>query len=158
MSFAATHPEITVVGLRYCNVYGPRDSHKGARASMIYQLAKQIAKGNPRIFKNGEQKRDYIYVKDVVQANLLALNAKESCVVNCGAGEATSFNDVITILNQTMGFNRTPEYIDNPYADRYQNFTQCDMMRAKEKIGFVPQYHVREDIADYHQSGFLNFS
>lgn len=158
MAFAAAHPEMTVVGLRYCNVYGPRESHKGVRASMIYQLAKQMTKGNPRIFKNGEQKRDYIYVKDVVQANLLALDAKESCVVNCGAGEATSFNDVIAILNRTMGLNRTPEYIDNPYADRYQNFTQCDMTQAKEKIGFVPQYGVREGIADYYRSGFLNFS
>lgn len=158
MAFAAAHPEITAVGLRYCNVYGPRESHKGARASMIYQLAKQMTEGNPRIFKHGEQKRDYIYVKDVVEANLLALDTKESCVVNCGAGEATSFNDVIAILNQTMGLNRTPEYIDNPYADRYQNFTQCDTTRAKEKIGFVPKYSVREGIADYYQSGFLNFS
>ncbi len=158
MAFAAAHPEITVVGLRYCNVYGPRESHKGARASMIHQLAKQMTKGNPRIFKHGEQKRDYIYVRDVVSANLLALDAKESCIVNCGAGEATPFNDVIAILNQTMGLNRTPEYIDNPYADRYQNFTQCDMTRAKEKIGFVPKYSVREGIADYYRSGFLNFS
>ena len=93
-AFAAAHPEIKVVGLRYCNVYGPRESHKGARASMIYQLAQQMKKGNPRIFKAGEQKRDYIYVKDVVRANMLALEAKESCIVNCGSGTATTFNDL----------------------------------------------------------------
>ncbi len=157
MAFAAVHPEITVVGLRYCNVYGPRESHKGARASMIYQLAKQMAKGNPRIFKYGEQKRDYIYMKDVVEANLLALEAKESSVVNCGAGEATSFNEIIAILNKTMGLDRAPEYIENPYAARYQNFTQCDMSKAKEKIGFVPKYDVQKGIADYYESGFLSF-
>ena len=157
MAFAAAHPEITVVGLRYCNVYGPRESHKGARASMIYQLAKQMAKGNPRIFKHGEQKRDYIYVKDVVEANLLALEAKESSVVNCGAGEATSFNEIVTILNKTMGLDRTPEYIENPYAARYQNFTQCDMSKAKEKISFVPKYNVQKGITDYYESGFLSF-
>ncbi|MCL4391841.1 NAD-dependent epimerase/dehydratase family protein [Patescibacteria group bacterium] len=157
MAFAAVHPEITVVGLRYCNVYGPRESHKGARASMIYQLAKQMAKGNPRIFKYGEQKRDYIYMKDVVEANLLALEAKESSVVNCGAGEATSFNEIIAILNKTMGLDRAPEYIENPYAARYQNFTQCDMSKAKEKIGFVPKYDVQKGIADYYKSGFLSF-
>lgn len=157
MAFAAAHPEIRVVGLRYCNVYGPRESHKGPRASMVYQLAKQMAKGNPRIFKMGEQKRDYIYVKDVVRANLLALEARESVVVNCGAGEATTFNDLIAILNKTMGLSRTPEYIDNPYADKYQNFTQCDMSRAKEKLGFVPQYSVADGIADYFKSGFLSF-
>ncbi|HEY5220738.1 MAG TPA: NAD-dependent epimerase/dehydratase family protein [Candidatus Paceibacterota bacterium] len=155
MAFAALHPEITIIGLRYCNVYGPRESHKGARASMIYQLARQITKGNPRMFKTGEQKRDYIYVKDVVKANILALDAEESCVVNCGSGTATTFNDVVAILNNVMGLHRVPEYIDNPYADRYQNFTQCDMTLAKEKIGFVPQYTPEAGIKDYYESGFL---
>ena len=70
---------------------------------MIYQLARQMAKGNPRMFKAGEQKRDYIYVKDVVKANMLALDGKESCVVNCGSGTATTFNDVVAILNSVMG-------------------------------------------------------
>ncbi len=155
MEFAKNHPEMTVVGLRYCNVYGPRESHKGARASMIYQLAQQMAKRNPRIFKNGEQKRDYIYVKDVVLANMLALNTKESCVVNCGTGRATSFNDVIAILNKVMGANRMPEYIDNPHASRYQSFTQCDMTLAKEKLGFVPEFGIEKGIEDYYKSGFL---
>jgi ADP-L-glycero-D-manno-heptose 6-epimerase len=154
-AFAAKHPGIKVVGLRYCNVYGPREWHKGPRASMVHQLAKQMVQGNPRIFKNGEQKRDYIYVKDVVRANLLALKAKESCIVNCGAGQATSFNDVIAILNKTMGLSRTPEYIDNPYADRYQSFTQCDMSLAKEKLGFVPEYGIEEGIADYFKNGIF---
>jgi ADP-L-glycero-D-manno-heptose 6-epimerase len=155
MAFAAAHPEIKVVGLRYCNVYGPHESHKGSRASMIYQLAQQMLKGSPRIFKDGEQKRDYVYVRDVVKANMLALGAKESCVVNCGAGEATTFNAVIAILNDVMSLQRVPEYIDNPYADRYQNFTQCDMTLAKEKLGFVPEYGPEKGIKDYYESGFL---
>jgi ADP-L-glycero-D-manno-heptose 6-epimerase len=154
-AFATAHPGMRVVGLRYCNVYGPRESHKGARASMIRQLAQQMAKGNPRMFKMGEQKRDYIYVKDVVKANMLALEAKESCVVNCGSGTATTFNDLVVILNNVMGLQRVPEYIDNPYADRYQNFTQCDMTRAKEKLGFVPEYTPEIGIKDYYESGFL---
>ncbi|MFH1282365.1 MAG: NAD-dependent epimerase/dehydratase family protein, partial [bacterium] len=81
MNFAKEHPDVIIVGLRYCNVYGPREDHKGKRASMIYQLAQQMINGNPRIFKYGEQKRDYIYVKDVVTANMLAAKAKESCIV-----------------------------------------------------------------------------
>ncbi len=155
MAFASAHPDMSVIGLRYCNVYGPRESHKGSRASMIYQLARQMMKGNPRIFKDGEQKRDYIYVKDVVRANLLALGAQKSCIVNCGAGESTTFNNVITILNKAMNLNRVPEYIDNPYADRYQNFTQCDMTLAKEKIGFIPEYSIEKGIEDFYKSGFL---
>ncbi len=149
------NPGVTVVGLRYCNVYGPRENHKGMRASMIYQLAQQMKTGNPKIFKNGEQKRDYIYVADVVRANLLALAAKESCIVNCGNGRATSFNDIIKILNKTLGLNRKTEYINNPYADRYQSFTLCDMSLAKEKLGFVPEFDIEKGIADYCKSGFL---
>ncbi|MFH1134394.1 MAG: NAD-dependent epimerase/dehydratase family protein [Nanoarchaeota archaeon] len=155
MAFAKAHPGVTVVGLRYCNVYGPGEAAKGKRATMIYQLAQQMLKGNPRIFKHGEQKRDYIYVKDVVTANVLGLKAKESCVVNCGAGEATSFNDIVAILNEVLGLKRKPEYIDNPYIDRYQNHTQCDMSLAKQKLGFVPQFPIRKGIRDYFENGFL---
>jgi ADP-L-glycero-D-manno-heptose 6-epimerase len=153
--FAEAHPEVTVVGLRYCNVYGPRESHKGARAAMICQLAAQMQKGNPRIFKDGEQKRDYIYVKDVVRANRLALEAKESCVVNCGSGQATTFNELITILNGVLGTSRIPEYINNPYIGRYQDYTLCDMSLAKQKIGFVPEFTIESGIKDYFASGFL---
>lgn len=149
--FARAYPDMTLVGLRYCNVYGPGEAHKGKRASMIYQLAQQMKKGNPRIFKDGEQKRDYIYVKDVVTANLLGLEAKESCVVNCGSGKATSFNRLIELLNETLGLNRTPEYIDNPYEGRYQSHTECDMSRAKEKIGFTPAFDIKIGIADYFE-------
>lgn len=151
----AKEQEVKIVGLRYCNVYGPGERRKGERATMIYQLARQMKAGRPRIFKWGEQKRDYIYVKDVVRANILALRAKESCIVNCGFGQATSFNDIIKILNAELGLEREPEYIDNPYAARYQNFTQCDMSLAKKKLGFVPEFDIGRGIKDYYESGFL---
>ena len=155
MALAKERPDVVFVGLRYCNVYGPRESHKGKRASMIYQLAQQMLKGNPRIFKCGEQKRDYIYVKDVVAANMRAAEAKESCVVNCGLGKATSFNELIRLLNKVLGKNSVPEYIENPYAVRYQNHTECDMQLAREKLGFVPQVTVEQGIEYYHRSGHL---
>ncbi len=155
MDFAKKNPAITVVGLRYCNVYGPRENHKGSRASMIYQIAEQMKSGNPKIFKHGEQKRDYIYVSDAVRANLLASEAKVSGIYNCGFGAATSFNDVIKILNNVLGLSREPEYIDNPYAGRYQSFTECDMSLAKEKLGFIPEFNIEKGIRDYYKSGFL---
>ncbi|HLD88956.1 MAG TPA: NAD-dependent epimerase/dehydratase family protein [Candidatus Nanoarchaeia archaeon] len=155
MKFAKEHPDVKIVGLRYCNVYGPRENHKGKMASMIYQLAQQMIRGNPRIFKYGEQKRDYIYVEDVVAANILASKAKESCVVNCGYGKATTFNELIEILNSVMGLKRKPEYIDNPYADRYQDYTECDMSLAKKKIGFVPKNDPATGIKKYYESGWL---
>ncbi len=151
--FARAHPDIRIVGLRYCNVYGPGESHKGKRASMVYQLAQQMKTGNPKIFRDGEQKRDYIYVKDVITANLLALEAKENCIVNCGSGRATSFNKLIETLNKTLGLNRMPEYIENPYQERYQNHTECDTAKAKKMLCFEPAFSVEKGIEDYAQYG-----
>ncbi|MDO8515950.1 MAG: NAD-dependent epimerase/dehydratase family protein, partial [bacterium] len=148
------YPDAVMVGLRYCNVYGPGESHKGKRATMIYQLAQQMRVKNPKLFKSGEQRRDYIYAKDVVTANMLALNAKESCIVNCGSGVPTSFNDLVKILNSVLGTDRVPEYIENTVA-RYQSYTECDMTLAKEKLGFVPEYDIEKGIRDYFASGAL---
>ncbi|MCR4328849.1 MAG: NAD-dependent epimerase/dehydratase family protein [Patescibacteria group bacterium] len=154
--FARMHPEIIVVGLRYCNVYGPGESHKGKRASMIYQLAQQMQKRAPVLFKDGEQKRDYVYIKDVITANLKALATTKSCVVNCGSGAATSFNELVRILNGVLDMNLVPEYIENPYERTYQKYTLCDMSRAKELLGFVPQYDIEDGIRDYYASGLCD--
>lgn len=155
MKLAKKHPDVKIVGLRYCNVYGPRENHKGKRSTMIYQLAQQMLQGNPKIFTDGEQKRDYIYVKDVVKANLLASKSEKSCIVNCGSGKATTFNDIIKELNKVMGTNRQPEFIDNPYGINYQSYTECDMTLAKELIGFIPDYTFEKGLDDYYHSGFL---
>ena len=155
MEFAGNYPGVTIVGLRYCNVYGPGEAHKGSRATMIYQLAQQMQKGRPKLFKDGEQRRDYIYVKDVVRANILAALATESCVVNCGSGKATTFNRLLDILNEVLGLKREAEYIDNPYEGNYQKHTECDMSLAERKIGFIPKYRIEEGIRDYFNSGCL---
>jgi ADP-L-glycero-D-manno-heptose 6-epimerase len=155
MALAAKHSSLTIVGLRYCNIFGPRENHKGTRATMVYQFAQQMQKASPKLFKFGDQKRDYIYVKDVVKANILASKAKESCIVNCGSGTATSFNKIVEQLNFILGMNRNPEYIENPFQGAYQNHTECDMSLAKEKIGFVPGYSFEKGLKDYYDSGFL---
>jgi ADP-L-glycero-D-manno-heptose 6-epimerase len=151
--FAQENPQVTLVGLRYCNVYGPGESHKGKRASMIFQLAQQMQRGNPRLFKFGEQKRDYLYVDDAVRANLLAAEAPAGCIVNCGSGQAVTFNDLVAQLNRVLGVQRTPEYIDNPYADRYQSHTECDMTLAKQKLGFVPEFDLARGLEAYRRKG-----
>ena len=122
---------------------------------MVYQFAQQMLKGNPKLFKFGDQRRDYIYVKDVVKANMLASEAKESCVVNCGSGKAISFNKIVELLNPILGLSRDPEYIDNPFKGAYQCYTECDMNLAKEKIGFVSEYSFEKGLIDYYRSGFL---
>jgi len=91
-----------------------------------------------------------------VSANLLAAAAKESCIVNCGFGKATTFNRLVDLLNKHLNLSRKPQYIDNPYAGKYQDYTECDMSLAKEKIGFVPKFDIGAGISDYFASGWLD--
>lgn len=140
---------VKTVGLRYFNVFGPHEFFKGKAASMIYQLYLQMKAGKrPRIFKHGEQKRDFVYVKDVVACTIAAHGAKQSTVLNAGTGRATSFNELIQALNEALGTSYEPDYFDNPY-DFYQNFTQADMSHTEKMTGFRPQYSTREGILDY---------
>ena len=137
------------VGLRYFNVFGPHEQFKNGFASMIWQLSRQMLGGKrPRIFKHGEQTRDHVYVKDVVQATIRALDAKENCVLNVGTGKETSFNQIIAFLNKALGLDFEPEYIVNPY-DFYQTRTCADIGLTREKIGYSPQYSVESGIRDY---------
>ncbi len=140
---------LKLVGLRYFNVCGPGEQHKGKMASMIWQLYLQMKQGNrPRVFKHGEQVRDHVYVKDVVNTTLLALNAKKNGVYNVGSGRGTSFNKIIEILNKSLGTNLEPEYINNPYA-HYQDKTIADISNAKEQLGYEPAWSMETAIPDY---------
>ncbi len=145
----ADDPEWKIVGLRYFNVYGPREAHKGMPASMILHLSRQIRDGKrPRIFKQGEQKRDFVYVKDIVQGTLRAMEAKASGIYNLGSGEARSFNELIEILNKTLGTTFEPEYFDNPHA-HYQNHTEADLTNVRKALGYEPQFPLEAGVADY---------
>ena len=148
---ATESPQWIIVGLRYFNVYGPREAHKGVPASMIYHLAQQITAGKrPRIFKYGEQKRDFVYVRDAVEGTIRALNAKRSGIYNLGTGNARSFNELIEVLNKCLGTNFEPEYFDNPHA-HYQNFTQADLTNARSALGYEPSFPLEEGVHDYMQ-------
>ncbi len=149
LTFAKENKDMKIIGLRYFNVYGPGEEHKGKSASMIWQLAVQMKKGrNPRIFKYGEQERDFVYVKDVIEANIMAMEAKENCIVNIGTGQMTNFNGIIEILNEVLGTHLKPEYFDNPY-DFYQNQTQADTALAVHLLGFKAKFSIEEGIRDY---------
>ena len=138
-----------VIGLRYFNVYGPREAHKGVPASMIYHLSKQMKAGQrPRIFKQGEQKRDFVYVKDVVEGSILALEATKSGIYNLGCGQARSFNELVDVLNKCLATKLQPDYIDNPHA-HYQNFTEADLRKVREGLGYQPQFPLETGVRDY---------
>jgi ADP-L-glycero-D-manno-heptose 6-epimerase len=160
-SYAKENPEQWVAGLRYFNVYGPREAHKGAAASMIYQLAQQMLAGNkPRIFEHGEQKRDFVYVRDIVNFTIAAAlqesgpNESGKRVFNAGSGEARSFNDIITNLKRVLNLNLETDYIANPYAF-YQPHTEADLTTTKAALKVVPEYTLEKGIDDYFASGFL---
>jgi len=138
---------ITAVGLRYFNVYGPREQHKGRMASVIHHFSHQIkTAGRIRLFRgtggyaDGEQKRDFVYVKDLARLNMFfaqlgpySPNSDQNIrryqgVVNAGSGKARSFNDVARSLMAVYG--EVPiEYIEFPpdLNGRYQHFTEADL-------------------------------
>lgn len=148
--FSEDNNDMKIIGLRYFNVYGPGEYYKGKMASMVYQLYKQMKEGKrPRVFKNGEQQRDFVYVKDIVKINLCALNnGKETGVYNAATGIPRDYNAIIKCLNKELGTNLEPEYIENPYPF-FQMKTQADMTLAKEKLGYEPDYSLEAGIADY---------
>lgn len=147
---AQRSPAWRIVGLRYFNVYGPNEIHKKAAASMIFQLYRQMKSGQrPRVFRSGEHRRDFVFVRDVVALTVRAATAPHSGVFNCGSGHPISFNEVIGVLNRNLGTSLEAEYIDNPYADFYQPHTEADMSRASKELGFVPQWKPAEGIAEY---------
>ncbi len=142
----------TAVGLRYFNVYGPREQHKGRMASVIHHFSKQMKEtGRVRLFAgsggygDGEQRRDFVYVRDLARLNLFfaqigpyAPKAGEKArvyrgVVNAGSGVSRSFNDVARALMAVHG-EAAIEYIPFP-ADlegRYQHFTEADLTGLRE--------------------------
>jgi ADP-L-glycero-D-manno-heptose 6-epimerase len=148
---AAESSHWIITGLRYFNVYGPREAHKGVPASMVYHLAQQMKAGQrPRIFKHGEQRRDFVYVKDAVEGSILALDAQTSGTYNLGSGQARSFNELVDILNKCLGTNFQPDYIDNPHA-HYQNFTQANLTNARSALGYAPKFRLEDGVRDYMQ-------
>lgn len=147
--FQKAHPKLQIVGLRYFNVFGPRERFKGKVASMIWQLHLQMRAGKrPRIFEFGEQYRDHIYVKDVVSANLCAAESRAKGVFNVCTGRKTTFNEIVTFLNGAMGTALEPDYFKNPYSF-YQSETLGDPGSAARELKFRAAYTVQKGIEDY---------
>lgn len=142
-----------IVGFRYFNVYGPREQHKGSMASVAFHLSQQLSAGeSPRLFAgcdgygDGEQRRDFIYIDDVVDVNLWFLdNPARSGIVNLGTGNCQSFRDVAMAVIGWFGRGEI-EYI--PFPDhlrgRYQSFTEADMT-ALRTLGYERPFHTVEE-------------
>jgi UDP-glucose 4-epimerase len=131
---------VACIGLRLANVYGPGELHKGLMASQVTQLAQQMKKGRPVLFEPGSQVRDFVYVDDVatavVESAFCAL-AGCSTILNCGSGVGVTFNDLVRLLNLSLGLGREPEYIPEPA--NYLKDIVLDIGETKAKLGWNPR-------------------
>ena len=143
--------DISIVGLRYFNVYGEREFFKNKTASTVVQFGHQLLKGQKVKLFEGSDKilRDFIYIEDVIQANIKAMNPKQSGIFNVGTSKARSFQDIADILQKELGLNREYEYIKNPYIGQYQFFTEADITSTKKALGYEPRYSLEEGIKSY---------
>ncbi len=147
-------------GLKFFNVYGPNEYHKGRMASVVMHAYKQITeKGEMKLFrshnsnyKDGEQLRDFVYVKDVEEVCYFLLHhRKDSAIYNLGSGTARTFKDLVTATFQAMQREAKIDFIDTPVdiRDKYQYFTEANMGKLKA-IGYDKPFYTLEDgVGDY---------
>ncbi len=147
-------------GLKFFNVYGPNENHKGRMASVIWHAFHQIKKTggmklfrshNPE-FKDGEQQRDFVYVKDLVDVCYWLMHHRKDCgIYNLGSGEARTFKDLTKAVFKSMNKDENISYIDTPedIRDKYQYFTKADMSKLRS-IGYTKKFHTLEEgVEDY---------
>jgi ADP-L-glycero-D-manno-heptose 6-epimerase len=148
--YSCENPDMTIVGLKYFNVYGPREYYKAKTASMVIQLGHQILNGKaPRLFKgSGQILRDFINIEDVVQANIKACSPKQNGTYNIGTGIPRSFQNIADILQKELGVDLGTEYISNPY-EGYQMHTQADISTSQDNLGFEPVVSLEAGIKSY---------
>ncbi|MCO5275379.1 MAG: ADP-glyceromanno-heptose 6-epimerase [Flavobacteriales bacterium] len=159
----ALHQEVKPffwAGLKFFNVYGPNEYHKGRMASVVFHAFKQIeATGGMKLFrshrpdyKDGEQLRDFVYVKDVCDVCIFLMeHRKHSGLYNLGSGQARTFLDLARNVFKAMGREEHIGFIDTPMdiRDKYQYFTEAPMAKLRG-IGYEKPFHTLEEgIADY---------
>jgi len=150
-------------GMKFFNVYGPNEYHKGRMASVIIHAFKQINEsGKAKLFKShrpdfedGKQLRDFVYVKDVTNVLFFLMeNKKYSGIYNLGTGKARSFLDLAKATFTALNKKENIEFIDTPIdiRDKYQYFTEANMQKLKS-IGYKKEFHsLEEGITNYVQN------
>ncbi|MCX5781222.1 MAG: NAD-dependent epimerase/dehydratase family protein, partial [Elusimicrobia bacterium] len=135
------------IGLRYMSVYGPRERSKGIFANMVSQFLWAMQKNEqPIIYGDGSQTRDFVFVKDVVSAHLLAMKLKKAGeIFNVGTGKATSLNQLVDILNNVLGKNIKAKHIEMPVKN-YINTQLADITKARKMLGYEPKYELEDGI------------
>jgi ADP-L-glycero-D-manno-heptose 6-epimerase len=148
--YSNQNPELTIVGLRFFNVYGPREYYKASTSSMVIQLGHQILNNKaPRLFNNSHQiLRDFVYIEYVIQANIKACQPKKNGTYNVATGIPRSFQEIADILQKELGSDLETEYFDNPF-NGYQMHTQADISSSNKNLNFEPKYSLEQGIKTY---------
>lgn len=147
-------------GLKFFNVYGPNEYHKNRMASVIFHAYNQIKESGKMVLfrshkegiKDGEQKRDFIYVKDLVDVLFFLMETQaDSAIYNLGTGRARTFLDLVKATFKAMGVKEKIEFIDTPadIRDKYQYFTQADMKKLTDAGYNIPFSSLEQGIDDY---------
>ena len=149
--YAKENTNISIVGLRYFNVYGKNEFFKNKTASMILQFGHQLLKKNaPRLFEGSDKiLRDFVFIEDIIQANILASKPSVSGVFNVGTGVARSFEDIVDILQYELGTDFDKFYIENPYVGQYQFFTQANIESTMKALKYSPRFSLEDGIRKY---------
>ena len=137
-----------VSGMRFFSVYGYNERSKKIYANLISQFLWAMHDNiSPVLYGDGEQKRDFVFIEDLVNALILAAeNNKKFNVYNVGTGKNYTLNELVQILNKHLGKNIKPEYIENPMKDTYVYYTLADIKKTEEKIGFKAKISLDEGI------------
>jgi ADP-L-glycero-D-manno-heptose 6-epimerase len=149
-----------IAGVKYFNVYGPREDHKGDMRSVIHKAYRQILDtGGLQLFRShrpgirdGEQRRDFVYVRDAVNVTLFLLDHPEANgLFNCGTGEARTWLDLTRALFRAMGREPRILFVDMPEAirERYQYFTEADLTRLRAAGYAQPFTSIEAGVRDY---------
>ena len=150
-NYMAKQENISIAGLRYFNVYGAREYFKNKTASTVVQFGHQILSGaTPKLFEGSDKiLRDFIYIEDVIQANVKAMHPKKSGIYNIGTGKARSFQDICNILQKELQVEQKADYIPNPYIGRYQFHTEADITESTKGLDYQPNFTLEEGIRAY---------
>jgi UDP-glucose 4-epimerase len=139
---------LRTIGLRFFSVYGPGERSKGRYANLVSQFMWDLQEGrSPVVYGDGEQTRDFIYVKDVVNALVLAARSEKDGIYNVGTGISYSVNEMLEKLMQAMGKHAEPVHMETPVSN-YVMHTQADMTKAERELGFKAKYTLDEGIRE----------
>jgi UDP-glucose 4-epimerase len=149
--YFSNHYDVTCAGMRFFSVYQGYDgaeAHKGEYANVIAQFADDVANAeSPVLYGDGTQTRDFTHVDDIVRGLVLAAEERLDGIYNLGTGERYSFNTVVELINDELGTDVGPEYVENPIPESvYVHDTRADATKMRRATGWEPEIDFEEGI------------